>query len=101
GDRNAELRDAFDEFAGAVERIDYPYSGFVEASKVVHGLFRQPAFAGAKKRLAQNVVDSPVGFCDRIVSGLVFGFDGSRGEAVQDFAGRLEGGMNAFQSLFG
>ncbi len=90
---------ALHELARAVERIDHPDALFVEASEVVDGFFREPAFAGAEQGLAKNIVDGAVGLGDGIVSNFVFGFNGAGSEAVEHGPSRLEGGVNAFESF--
>ena len=97
GDRNAKLGDALHELPSAVERIDNPDALFVEPSEIVHGLFREPAFARAEKRLSQNVVHSAVGLGDGIASNFVFGFNGAGSEAVEHDPRRFEPGVNAFE----
>ena len=74
---------------------------FVEAGEVVHGFFREPAFARAQQRLAEDVVDGAIGLGDGIVSNFVFGFNGAGSEAVEHRARRFEGGVNAFESFLG
>ena len=87
-DRNAELGNALDELARAVERIDDPDVLLVEARRIVDALFGEPAFAVAQQILAQHGVDGAVGFGDGIVSGLVFGFDFAGSEAGEDVRGQ-------------
>jgi len=87
------------ELASAVERIDDPHALFVEPSEVVHGLFREPAFARAEKGLAQSVVDRAVGFGDGIVSNLIFGFNSAGSEAVEHGPRRFKCGVNAFENF--
>src|ERR1700691_3535227 len=92
GDRNAEFADALHELARAVERIDPPDALFIEASEIVDGFFREPAFSGTKKSPAQDLVDGAVRLRDRIVSDLVFGFNCARSEAVEHGSRRFVGG---------
>jgi len=87
------------ELARAIEWIDNPDARFVQASEVVHGLFREPTFTRAEQCLAQNFVDGAVGLSDGIVSDLVFSFNSARSEAVEHGPRRFQGGVNAFQQF--
>ena len=98
-DRDAELGNSFDELASAVERIDHPNPRALQADGIVHALFRKPAFSVAQQFLAQNGVESAIGFGDGIVPDLVFGFNRSGREAGEDRARGFQRGMNAFQYL--
>ena len=92
-------RESLDELARAIERIDDPDSLLVEARRIVGGFLREPAFAVTQQVLAQDSVDGAVGFGDGIVSGFVFGCDCAGSEAGEDFAGCVEGGLNALQNI--
>ena len=80
-DRNAELRNSLDEFAGAVERIDHPNARSLQADGIVHALFGKPAFSIAQQFFAQNGVERAICFRYGIVSGFVFRLNRSRSEA--------------------
>jgi hypothetical protein len=72
GDRDAELGNAGNELARAVERVDHPNAAPFQASVIVYAFFGEPALAIAQQFLAEDSVERTVGFGDGIVSDLVF-----------------------------
>ena len=96
---DAEFRNALNEFARAIQRIDDPDSFFAEARAVVDGFFGKPAFSFSQEMLMQRGVDGVVGFGDRIVSCFIFGCHGTRREAAENFMRRLQAGFDTFQDV--
>ena len=96
-DGNAELGNTCNKFSRAVQRINDPYSLFLETRQVVYAFFREPAFAFAQQFAGAARVNCFVGFGDRIVARFVFGFDLAGRETGEDLAGCIQRGLDSLQ----
>jgi hypothetical protein len=98
-DRHAPFGNAFDELAGAVERIDHPDAPCREPGGVVGGLLGQPAVARLRQQLEEEGIHGVIGLGDRVIAGLHRHGEVGADEAGKGLTGPVDGVRNPLQIL--